>query len=118
MQTVDTERYIEMVRAFGIEEAYKQRFRGTGRTTRDVMRITTLLSEGTNLHIIADDEHTLSACLEVLRQVYMLHEFFNISASRNSTEVRNEHNRAAVRVYTKSANLRGVRSTEYKLHDH
>ncbi|QIG68426.1 hypothetical protein EVB62_024 [Rhizobium phage RHph_TM33] len=117
MQTVPIERYIEMVKTFGIEEAYKQRFRGTGRTVRDVMRIVTLMSEGTSLHIVADDGHSYSSCIEVLRQVFMLHEFFNISVSRSAEDIRNEHNNATLRVYTKSSNFKGIRSTEYKLHD-
>ena len=38
--------YIELVKRAGIEEAYKQRFRATGRTIRDVLKLTLMLSEG------------------------------------------------------------------------
>ncbi|QIG73129.1 hypothetical protein EVC00_023 [Rhizobium phage RHph_N37] len=118
MQTVALDHYIEMVKSLGIEEAYKQRFRRTGRTCRDVMEITRRMSAGESLHIIADKNHSHSTCIEILRQVFMLHEFFNISVSRTTIEVRNEHNDAHVRVYVKSDNLRGIRSTAFKLHDH
>ncbi|AGC35597.1 hypothetical protein RHEph02_gp030 [Rhizobium phage RHEph02] len=55
MQTAPIERYIEMVKSFGIEEAYKQRFRGTGRTTREILKLAIMMSEGKKIHVMYGD---------------------------------------------------------------
>jgi len=71
MQTVDTERYIELVRVYGIEEAHKMRFRGTGRTVRDVLTLVKYLSAGeyVELHTVNAPGQNRWHCQEVMNKV-------------------------------------------------
>lgn len=110
---IDTERYIQMVRDLGVEEAYKQRFRSTGRTFRDVCEIGRRVSAGEKLHIIG----SATQVDETLRQVVILFDTCSVPAVSDYRRVELTVNTGSVTGYTIGQNIRGIRSTEYKLHD-
>lgn len=71
MQYVDRDVYHQMVDNLGIEEAYKQRSRCTGRTVRDILHLTLKLSEGktVEIHTSALPGNTKYHAMDVLRRV-------------------------------------------------
>lgn len=80
MQFVNKELYHQMVDQLGIEEAYKQRFRGTGRTTRDILRLALMMSEGKKVHIAHRNKagKRLEDCKHVIRQVRTICDYLGM----------------------------------------
>lgn len=119
MQTVSVDQYIEMVKSMGIEGAYRQRFRGTGRTVRDILQIATLVSSGEKIVIIADGRpgNTLEHAREVMHRVKYVLNDLGMQYRVTSMSVHNMHNDGELRVVSNTANSRGLRHKEYKLHD-
>lgn len=121
-QRVDTERYIEMVRTLGIEEAYKQRFRCTGRTVRDVLNLAMHMSNGAKVHLVYTDKpgQTSSYCHSVVDRVIRLLDAEGMQYDKTVAGVSFPQSGGTISVV--SANnphatlgLRGWQ--EYKLHD-
>lgn len=71
MQVMETEQYVQRVRDVGIEQAYAERFRCTGRTVRDILALTTKLSEGKAviIHSSSHPGRSYECGREVLRRV-------------------------------------------------
>lgn len=89
-QYLDTEIYIQLVRNIGIEGAYRERFRRTGRTVRDVLELTKALSEGRKIWLIINSNigwnHKRSR--DIIRQVRDTAESFrmNVTGSKDIVE--------------------------------
>lgn len=118
MQTVNIELYIEMVKQCGIEEAYKQRFRDTGRTVRDVLTLSHMLSAGEKIMIITDGSpgNSMESALVVLNKVRHTIDQLGMKYTNNSWVLRNAHNSGELIVFPNTACTRGLRHKEYKLH--
>lgn len=123
-QTIETERYIDLVRHLGIEEAYKQRFRHTGRTTRDILRLAHLLSDGQVVHIYTDNRpgKQRDFAIAVLQRVMDVGNLLGIPMATHlcRTELSCPVSGGLIRVFQAGANERGMRpekTMEYVLHD-
>lgn len=79
-QLIDLDNYIEMIKHLGVEEAYKQRYRRTGRTVRDILRLTLALSEGKKIVMFTSSApgHTLHYHKNVLDQVWQMCRVLNM----------------------------------------
>jgi hypothetical protein len=88
-QMLDTEQYIELVRMHGIEAAYQQRFRATGRTVREILKLTIMMSEGKQVHIMygatkgRTGGNSQAQAVEVLRNVLRTAESFGMNVERS-----------------------------------
>lgn len=119
MQTIPLDRYIEMVKTFGIEEAYNQRFRGTGRTVRDILNLAVRISAGDKIMIIADGRpgNTFNGAIEVMYAVRRTLEQLGLVCFSSASLIRNPHNGGELRIYGSGDYTRGLRHAEYRLHD-
>ncbi|QIG73188.1 hypothetical protein [Rhizobium phage RHph_I40] len=120
MQTMSTERYIEMVNAFGIEEAYKQRFRCTGRTFRDIMEIARRVSAGEKLYIRSGKAplHSDYAVRDVLRQVNCVFNAYGVDITEwASGRLVCKASLGSVCVVSATGDITGLLAEEFKLHD-
>lgn len=71
-QLMPIDRYVDLVKHIGIEPAYKQRHRGTGRTKRLVLRTLALLSEGEHMIMrygYGKDAPQYCMCKDFVRQL-------------------------------------------------
>lgn len=122
MQTVAVERYIEMVRTMGIEDAYKQRRRGTGRTIRDVLALAQKISAGEHVVIFYSSEagQQFSYAQDVLNRVLETLKLLGADYPQWSTvsRITMPVSGGSITLYNKSqdSGVLGHAQTEYKLH--
>lgn len=119
-QLVPTERYVQMVRDLGIEEAYKQRFRGTGRTVRDVLTLVMNMSHGNKVVLTptAAPGRNRSNCEAVLKKVAHIARELGMNINYTGDSVIYEMSGGEVLICPNySAGYRLDEYEEYKLHD-
>lgn len=112
MQTVDTETYKKMVDSLGIEEAYKQRFRGTGRTQRDILKLAIKLSEGktVEIHTAPVAGNTRQDAVSVLINVEHICRTLGMDVDKpSSAAILYNRSGGSIRIVDANANRRGER---------
>lgn len=119
MQFVDINAYHALVDQFGIEVAYQQRFRRTGRTVRDALALATKLSLGEDIVLIPENKPGKQHmhCRDVLRVVEHICRELGMDVTRSIDGLTYKPSNGQINIL--SGNRRGLRNTpkEYKLHD-
>ncbi len=125
-QMIDLDNYIEMIKNVGVEAAYAMRFRKTGRSVRDILRLTLALSEGKKIvmRTSRDPGKTLDHHNHILRQVRELCNVMNMDVQYLPTYARIVYKQSGgcIQVVTNVEHFwRGRRDRdqyeEYALHD-
>lgn len=125
-QMIDLDNYIEMIKSVGVEAAYAMRFRRTGRSVRDILRLTLALSEGKKIvmRTSRDPGRTLDHHNNILRQVRELCTVLNMDAEYYPAYARIVYKQSGgrIQVVTNAEHFwRGRRDREqyeeYTLHD-
>lgn len=123
MQMIDTEQYIELVRQLGIEAAYEMRFRATGRTVRDTLKLAIMLSEGKTVHLHSANVpgKRRKDCICVMRQVAEVCTYLGMKVRASIDILSYEASGGSIRIVTAQGNeLRGMKVPHdlvvYELH--